>query len=125
MLPEIRLFEYCILSHLLVSMWISKFRFCFIIGRKNYLSKLKSSPHACEHTQSYPTLCDSMDCSRQTPLPMEFSRQEYWSGLPFSSPGDLANTGIEPVSLALASRFFTTALLGKFIRILRKLFMCM
>ena len=33
---------------------------------------------------------------------MEFSRQEYWSGLPFPSPGDLPNPGIEPVSPALA-----------------------
>ena len=42
---------------------------------------------------------------------MAFSRQEYWSGLPFPSPGDLSYPGIEPVSLvppALAGRFFTT-----------------
>ena len=39
---------------------------------------------------------------------MGFPRQEYWSGLPFSSPGDLSNPGIEPVSPALAGRFFTT-----------------
>jgi len=39
---------------------------------------------------------------------MGFSRQEYWSGLPFPSPGDLADPGIEPVSLASAGRFFTT-----------------
>ena len=43
--------------------------------------------------------CDPMDC--QAPLSMEFSMQEYWSGLPFPSPGDLPNTGIEPVSPAL------------------------
>ena len=48
--------------------------------------------------------------ARQAPLSMEFSRQEYWSGLPFPSPGDLPNPGIVPTSLkspALASRFFT------------------
>ena len=42
---------------------------------------------------------------------MEFSGQEYWSGLPFPTPGDLPNPGIELVSLtslALAGRFFTT-----------------
>ena len=42
---------------------------------------------------------------------MEFSRQEYWSGVPFPSPGDLPDPGIEPTSLAspaLAGRFFTT-----------------
>ena len=37
----------------------------------------------------------------QAPLSMEFSRQEYWSGLPFPSPGDLPDTGIKPRSLAL------------------------
>ena len=37
----------------------------------------------------------------QAPLSMKFSRQEYWSGLPFSSPGDLPNPGIEPRSPAL------------------------
>ena len=43
---------------------------------------------------------------------MGFSRQEYWSGLPFPSPGDLLNPGMEPVSLrspALAGGFFTTS----------------
>ena len=34
-------------------------------------------------------------------MPVEFSRQEYWSGLPFSSPGDLPNPGTEPMSPAL------------------------
>ena len=37
----------------------------------------------------------------QDPLSMEFSRQEYWSGLPFPSPGDLPNLGIEPKSPTL------------------------
>ena len=37
----------------------------------------------------------------QAPLPVEFSRQEYWIGLPFPSPGDLPNPGIEPQSPAL------------------------
>ena len=37
----------------------------------------------------------------QLPLPMGFSRQEYWSGLPFPSPGDLPDLGIEPRSPAL------------------------
>ena len=45
------------------------------------------------------TLCDPMDCSHHAPLSMEFSRQECWSGLPFPSPGDLPDQGIEPSSL--------------------------
>ena len=47
----------------------------------------------------------------QAPTSMGFSRQEYWSGLPFPSPGDLSDPGIEPMSLmspARARRFFTT-----------------
>jgi len=44
---------------------------------------------------------------------MGFSRQEYWSGLPFPSPGDFTNPGIEPLSPVLAGRFFTAKLPGK------------
>ena len=47
----------------------------------------------------------------QAPLSMGFSRQEYWSGLPCPSPGDLPDPGIEPESLMyplLAGRFFST-----------------
>ena len=44
---------------------------------------------------------------RQAPLSMGFPRQEYWSGLPFSSPGDLPDSGTESVSPALACEFFT------------------
>ena len=50
--------------------------------------------------QSCQTLCYSMDCSPQAPLSMVFSRQEYWSGLPFTSPEELPNPGIEPWSPA-------------------------
>ena len=44
------------------------------------------------------TLCDPVDTpgAHQAPLSMEFSRQEYWSRLPFSSPGDLPDSGIKP-----------------------------
>ena len=49
--------------------------------------------------------------AHQAPLSMGFSRQEYWNGLPFPSPGELPNPGFETMSLvspALAGRFFTT-----------------
>ena len=52
----------------------------------------------------------------QAPLSMEFSRQEYWSGLPFPTPGILPDPGIERTSLvspALAGRLFTVASPGK------------
>ena len=61
--------------------------------------------------QSCLTLCDPMDHSPPD-LSMGFSRQKYWSGLPFSPPEDLPNPGIRPASLkspALAGRFFTTS----------------
>ena len=51
------------------------------------------SIHSC------PTLCDHMGCSPQVPLSMRFSRQEYCSGLPCPSPGDLPNPGLNPVFL--------------------------
>jgi len=49
----------------------------------------------------------------QASLSMGFSRQEYWTGLPCPPPGDLPDPGIEPVSPALAGRFFTIKLPGK------------
>ena len=54
--------------------------------------------------------------AHQAPLSMEFSRQEYWSGLPFPTPGHLPDPGIKPTSLespALAGGFLTTEPLGK------------
>jgi len=44
---------------------------------------------------------------------MELSRQEYWSGLPFPSPGDLSKLGFEPGSPALQADSLPTELLGK------------
>ena len=44
----------------------------------------------------------------QAPVSMGFPRQEHWSGLPFSTPGDFPNPEIEPVTPAMAGRFFTT-----------------
>ena len=52
-------------------------------------------------TQSCPTLCDPWTVACQAPQSMEFSRQEYWSELPFPSPEDLPNPGIKPGSPAL------------------------
>ena len=53
-------------------------------------------------TPSYPTLCNPMDCC----LPASLSRQEYWSGLPFPSPGYLHDQWLKPVS-CIAGRFST------------------
>ena len=51
--------------------------------------------------QSCPTLCDPWTVAHQAPLSMGFPRQQYWSGLPFPSPGQLSNPGIKPRSPAL------------------------
>ena len=48
-----------------------------------------------------------MDCSPPDSVSKGFSRQEHWSGLPFPSPGDLPNLGIEPVSPALQADFYS------------------
>ena len=60
--------------------------------------------------------------AHQEPLPMEFSRQEYWSGLPFPPLGDLPEPGMEPeslMSLALTGGFFTTSATWKPISVFR------
>ena len=54
-----------------------------------------------EGAQQCPTLCDPMDYGLPGSSSMGFSRQEYWSGLPFPSPRDLLDPGIEPGSPAL------------------------
>ena len=51
----------------------------------------------CVHAQLCQTLCEPMDSSLPSSQSMEFSWQEYWSGLSFPSPGDLPNPGILPV----------------------------
>ena len=58
------------------------------------------------------TLCGPVDCSPPGSS-VGFPRQEYWSGLPFPSPADLPDLGIEPSSPAMAGGFFTTEPLGK------------
>ena len=70
--------------------------------------RLKSESES-EVTQSCPTLCDRWTVARQAPPSMGFSRQEYWSGLPFPSPGDLPNPGIEPRSSTLQADALTSA----------------
>ena len=57
------------------------------MGRRCQLEKVKMLV-----VQLCPTLCNPTDCS--PPRSMEFSKQEYWSGLPFPSAGDLPNLGI-------------------------------
>ena len=67
-----------------------------------------------EVAQSCPTLfVTPWTVAHQAPPSMGFSRQEYWSGLPFPSPGDLPNPGIEPTSPALQAYALTSEPPGK------------
>ena len=61
-------------------------------------------------TKSCLTFVTPWTVARQVPLPMGFSRQEYWSGLPFPSPGDLPNPGIKPRSPAFQANSLLTEL---------------
>ena len=66
----------------------------------------RARAHAC--AQSCLNLCGPWTIACQALLTMEFSRQDYWSGLPFPSSGNLPDPGMEPISPVLAGRFFTT-----------------
>ena len=81
----------------------------FLLGRKP-MTNLESES---EVAQSCPTLCDLRTAAHQAPPPMAFSRQEYWSGLPFPSPGDLPDPGIEPRSPTLQPDTLTSVPPGK------------
>ena len=75
----------------------------------NYFGGCRLSD-ACECTELCPTLCHPWTVAHQAPPSMEFSRQEYCSGLPFPTPDNLPNPRIEPVSLtspALACGYLT------------------
>ena len=76
---------------------------------------LPVSPN-CVCAQLCLILCDPKNCTPQAPLSMEFSRQEFWGGFLFPTPGDLPDPGIKPMSaasLGIGSRFFTTGPPGK------------
>ena len=63
--------------------------------------------------QSCPTLCDPMDCSPPGSSIHVLLQARYWSGLPFPSPGDFPNPGIEPRSSALLADSLPTEPPGK------------
>ena len=62
------------------------------------------------HAQLCPTICDPWNVACQAPLSMAFSRQEYWNGLPFPSPRDLPDPGIESGFRALQADTLPTEL---------------
>ena len=82
-------------------------------------AKIEGKILACVHAQSLTCVqlfATPWTVAHQAPLSMQFSRQEYWSGLPFPPPGDLLDPRIEltsPASAAQAGGFFTTTPPGK------------
>ena len=75
------------------------------------------TPHVC--AQFHPIFAAPGTVAHQTPLSMGSSRQEYWSGLPFSSPGDLPDPGIEPGSPALREYSLPLSHKGSFLDIIK------
>ena len=79
-------------------------------GWKDYCLEVSEPVLILLVTQLCLTLATPRTVAHQAPLSMEFSRQEQWSGLPLPSPGDIPDSGIEPVSPALQEtmvRFLT------------------
>ena len=73
----------------------------------------------CAHSVLLDSFATPWTVAHQAPLSMEFSRREYWSGLPFSAPGDRPDPATEAASLAspaLGGRFFTTEPPGKLLK---------
>ena len=85
----------------------------FFMASATWEAPTHTYPCFCLVSKSGPSLGDhgvdllSLPEAFQVSLSMGFSRQECWSVLPFSSPGDLPDSGIEPASPALAAEFFT------------------
>ena len=73
----------------------------------------------CLVTKSCPTLATPWTVARRALLFMRFPRQEYWSGLPFPSPGDLPNPGIESGSPALQAESLLLELSGNCVKNLK------
>ena len=95
-------------------------QFANVMGNWSSMRKLRSDK-ACfqtsilkcqllSHVQLFVT---PWAVAHQAPLSMEFSRQEYWSGLPFPFPGDLPDPGIKPGSLTLEADSWLSEPLGK------------
>ena len=100
-LPSIQPLKFCVPMYLNVALLSLRFDSRYLLCSCYVTSVVSNSvrPHRRQPTQA--------------PLSLGFSRQEHWSGLPFSTPGDLPDLGIKPVSPALAGGFFTTEPPGK------------
>ena len=91
-------------------------RYSSVLVISIYWPVLEDRAHPAQSLSHVQLFATPWTIACQAPLSLGFSRQEYWSGLPFPSPGDLPDPGIEPesfVSPALAGGFITTAPPGK------------
>ena len=93
---------------ILVCHWLNRIHGCFLLGQT-----IQFSESQVLAAQSFPTLQTLRTVACQAPLSMEFSRQNYWSGYQFPSPGDFPNPGIEPRCLALQADSLPSELPGK------------
>ena len=84
---------------------LSSFTYCLHNIRLRGFALLFSQTVCVFATQSCPTLCDPVDCSPPGFSVHGISRLEYWGGLPFPSPGDLPDPGIDPRSPPLQADF--------------------
>ena len=95
---------------------MSPFSFVMLANTRCFFT-VRYCGQICVFVLSHLRLCATpWTVAHQASLSMQFSRQEYWSGLPFPPPGDLLNPRIKPMSLTslvLAGRLFTTAPPGK------------
>ena len=82
-------------------------------SRDKTITNYPLTPYGGLVTKSCPALVSPWTVACQAPLSIGFSMQEYWSGLPFPSPGDLSNPRIEPESSALKADSLLTELPGK------------
>ena len=88
------------------------------------ISKVNQCFCCCSVIKLCPTLCDLVAYKAcQVPLSMGFPRQEYWSGLPFLSPGDHLNPRIKLVFPAMAGKLFTTVPAGKLHFVIKQYFL--
>ena len=96
-------------SYSFLTMWLSLF---WVRLGRSWLHQPTEEIMLC--AKSCPALCEPMDCSPPGALFMEFSRQEYLSGLPFPPPGTLPSPGIKPASFESPSLTNVEEILCKF-----------
>ena len=78
--------------------YTSSMDLCFFLDKSPFILEVSEWVKSLSRVQLFVT---PLTIAHKAPLSMEFSRQEYWSGLPFPSPGDLPDSGIKPRSPVL------------------------